>query len=322
LSPFLEPICTRSRHTYLILDSGAYSTFFSGKSISLEGYTEFVEAVAQDTLGLVNLDTIPGARGQRATQHETEDAAIRSFETWKRLKRTGANIVPVYHQTERIEWLWRYLDAGAYFVGISPSDLMPSSARRNWLIEVHHLLEREGVGLNRDTFTHILGAFSPNLLGALHGRAWSADATTLLAHSMRYRLYLPFAEGRLSHRGKFDSLKTLYVGDRSWYLATGNAAGAQDIAHYLDEVGCSDSYRITGGRLVADIYAVSRANLHTARRMQEQTRTRAFIAGTDEKFVYQALVMDQWPYYLASYAAVKDSEAVRDFKTRNLRRPG
>src|SRR5437763_3288393 len=266
---FHAPIQRRADHPLLLLDSGAFTLFNSGGQVDFDRYMAYVSEVKDEVLAAINLDIIPGSKGKRATPVETERACIASFDRWLRLHATGALILPVFHQTDDPAWLGRYLEYGATFIGISPSDNMPDILRKRWLLETHDELDRSGVGLNRTVFTHILGSFSPSGLMSLRGAGWSSDASTIMQHTVRFRLMLPLCGGEITPRGAFHIIRVTYVGEEGG-VADDNAFSAEKVGEYLSAAGYGDEYHLRGGRVVIDnIHALASVNLQIAHRMNQ-----------------------------------------------------
>lgn len=317
---FRAPIARSTAHPLLLLDSGAFTSFNTGGQIDFASYMAYVSEVKDEVLAAINLDQIPGTKGKRATPVETERACIVSFDRWLQLQATGALILPVFHQTDDPAWLRRYIDEGATFMGISPSDNMPDVLRKRWLLETHDALDRSGVGLNRTVFTHVLGMFSPAGLMSLRGAAWSADASTIMQHSVRFRLMVPLAHGEIAVNGAFDTVKVTYVGEDGG-VADGHAFSAEEVGEYLSVVGYGDDYKISGDRLVIDnVHALASVNLTLAHRLNHATTVRSFIAGPDERVLRQIIGEEAYPYLLRTYAGVTETTgaSVRKYYNRKL----
>jgi len=320
---FHTPIYHRTEHPLLLMDSGAYSLFNSGVQVDFDRYMAYVGAVKDEVLAVINLDIIPGSKGKRATKVETERACIVSFDRWLRLQATGALIMPVYHQTDDRAWLGRYLDYGAAFIGISPSDNMPDVLRKQWLLDVHDALDRSGIGLNRTVFTHLLGTFSPTGLMSLRGAAWSADASTIMQHSVRFRLMVPYAGGQITPSGAFDTIRVTYVGEDG-DVAANKAIATGEVGEYLSAMGYGDDYEITGDRVLIDnVHALASANFQLAHRLNHATAIRSFIAGPDERVLQQIVEEEQYPYLLRTYAGTVETtgSTIHNFYQRKVKRP-
>ena len=131
----------------LIVDSGAFSAWNSGKSIDVVKYAAFIRQFQQEhgalfrELIFVNLDVIPGAPGQTITHAQGIAAAEQGFRNYEYLlKETHAAIMPVYHQGEDLSWCQRYLDINVTYFGISPSNDIQTERRAKWLDVVFPLV--------------------------------------------------------------------------------------------------------------------------------------------------------------------------------------
>lgn len=121
-----------------MLDSGAYSAWRQGKTISPVAYMEFAHQHLNRFEYVVCLDTIPGGFGSIPTAAEARLAADKSFENFLYMK-DGIDIkrlIPVYHQGEPLTVLYRLLDAGATYIGISPLNGLRFPERMKWVKEV------------------------------------------------------------------------------------------------------------------------------------------------------------------------------------------
>lgn len=123
-----------------ILDSGAYTAWRKKVSIDLKQYATFAETHADLFRYIVNLDRIPGEFGGNPSHQEVERAANESFFNYLRLKELLPNrtndIIPVFHQGEPTKYLDCYLKEGATYIGVSPTNGLPASARIMWMEEV------------------------------------------------------------------------------------------------------------------------------------------------------------------------------------------
>jgi hypothetical protein len=322
VSVFLRPVEHTNAHPYLILDSGAYSAWKSGKVVDLAAYEAYLRTVKDYLLTAVTLDTIPGAAGRFATDHENEAACIASFKIWKRLRAGPVPVFPVFHQSDHKRWLWRYLEEGATYIGISPTDSFPADVRQHWLITVHQHLLDNGVKLNREVFTHALGVFAPSFLPKMRGMVWSADASSLMQWCTTRRLAFPLRhDGKISHTAEFESIARVYVGERGHHH---DSVDAGAVEHYLHAIGMGDHYRRVGERIVMDIYALTAANLRIANLVMALSGVRCFLAGSDQRVMRQAAVEGQYPYLLATYASIteKAGSTIERLYHRNLKLPG
>lgn len=129
----------------LMLDSGAYSAWFHDESIDIDEYIKYIKKYRHLIDTYVNLDVIPGTRGQPNTTAEVEKSAQASYDNLQYMKSKGLSPIPVFHQGERFAWLLKLLDDGEPYIGVSPSDDLSNSARGKWMDQVFTLLtDRRG----------------------------------------------------------------------------------------------------------------------------------------------------------------------------------
>jgi hypothetical protein len=130
-------------HTIMI-DSGAFSTWNSGKVIDFDAYIDFcldVISKAEGTIYCVGLDEIPGSPGQVPTQIERENAVQKTLANLKYALSKGLVTIPVYHQHEPLEVLDEYLKLVEY-VGLSPANDQSMKARFEFMDNVYAHLRR------------------------------------------------------------------------------------------------------------------------------------------------------------------------------------
>lgn len=105
----------------VLLDSGAFSSWKRGISLSVNDYIDFCKRHKHEVDSFVNLDCIPGKDGKMDhSQSSIEQSAAKSYETLQEMKAAGLSPIPVFHQGERFYWLDRMLEEGETYVGISP----------------------------------------------------------------------------------------------------------------------------------------------------------------------------------------------------------
>ncbi len=114
--PGLEPF-----NVEMMLDSGAFGAWTRGESIDVEDYIAFVREYGDLFHSVVNLDVIPGDFGRKKTPRDVDFAAEASYENLQAMKEAGIPAVPVFHQGEEWRHLFRLLDDGEPYIGISPS---------------------------------------------------------------------------------------------------------------------------------------------------------------------------------------------------------
>lgn len=89
----------------IIIDSGAFSVWNSGKTINIEDYKNFCLTLPED-VPAINLDVIP-QNGNNQREH-IKKCCEQSFQNYLYLKKYKWNILPVYHYKDEWEYFERY----------------------------------------------------------------------------------------------------------------------------------------------------------------------------------------------------------------------
>lgn len=105
----------------LMLDSGAFGAWTRGETIDVEDYITFIREFGDLFHSIVNLDVIPGDFGRKKTPQDVDYAAEASYDNLQAMKEAGIPAVPVFHQGEEWRHLFRLLEDGEPYIGISPS---------------------------------------------------------------------------------------------------------------------------------------------------------------------------------------------------------
>lgn len=323
LARLLYPIeADQTDHPDILLDSGAYGVWRSGVVVDPERYTTYCGLVKDITLSCVNLDQIPGRWGQPATHDEVETACEVSFSRWWQLCKTGAFIMPVYHQGDDLKWLHKYLDHGALYIGISPNDAFSMPSRQRWLHEIHAYIDRCGLRLNQDVFTHCLGVFSPRVLYDLP--AWSADASTVLRYVSWKRVLMPKYDQQTK---RICGWEVIAVSSRPRDLLTNFVRDQPTVWRYVTDYLDTHAIPYTldpGGRVVIDdVEPLILANLVLAKLVMRATGIRCFIAGQHAPAIYSTIVTARYPYILRSFAIIQERSGVtiQDVYNRTIPKP-
>ena len=175
--------------TYLLLDSGAFSSWNKGRPVALADYLPVARRV-QETwprAWIINLDVIPGEAGRTATQTEIEMGMKQSLANADVLRAQSLRCVEVFHQNEPFSFLEEILDRRPHktsLVGLSPRNDLSVQKRCEWLQSVlGHLVRKHGVkGLPR---FHGLAATGHQMLETFP--FYSADSSTWV-NGYRYGL--------------------------------------------------------------------------------------------------------------------------------------
>lgn len=184
----------------LMLDSGAYTVWTKGDSIDLEEYIAFCRK-HPDTSYYVNLDVIPGEKGQKRFKWkpkgllpqrvlpEVETACKKSWDNYLRMTKIlpAKKVLPVFHQNEDFKWLEKYLDHGVKYIGISPENDRTALEKFQWLREVEKITVANGKPI---VHMHGFGIASFRLL--TQWPYWySVDSTNWLRAAVLGLLYVP-----------------------------------------------------------------------------------------------------------------------------------
>lgn len=152
--------------TKIIIDSGAFSAWNTGSSINFSEYIQYChEAIAQAEkanrpIRVVNLDVIPGQKGQTAAllrnrKHENKDlieqAAQAGFNNLKAMKAEGVCPIHVFHQGEAWSWIDKIAEETDY-MGVSPANDMPVKTRVVWMNHVFDYMERRNIKVKTHGF--------------------------------------------------------------------------------------------------------------------------------------------------------------------------
>jgi len=124
----------------IILDSGAFTAWSSGRSVDVEKYLEWAKlfrishSKKLSKIRYINLDVIPGSKGVTATPEQLESAAKGSMQNADFLRRNGIDAIEVFHQSEPIELYYKIVErAEGRLIAISPRNDVSTKARCEWL---------------------------------------------------------------------------------------------------------------------------------------------------------------------------------------------
>lgn len=177
----------------LILDSGAFSAWTRKAEIELGAYVDFIRDLYNAEV-YVNLDVIPGSFGVPHTAEEVEYSASRGWENLQLLEERGLRAMPVFHQGERFEWLFKMIQAGYDYIGISTDNGTPVRERVSFLDQVFTLItDKDGWPIIK---THGFGVGSFTLMSAYPW--YSCDSSNWLYNTSHGVLLIPhFIDGKI-----------------------------------------------------------------------------------------------------------------------------
>lgn len=160
-----------------LLDSGAFSAWNSGRAIDLAEYIAFAkDFIARHKAGIehiyiVNLDVIPGRRGEVPTTKMVAEAAKEGWANMLEMERAGLTPLHIFHQGEDFSVL-DALSKRHRYIGISPSNDASVKDRHAWLQKVYRII-RAG------NMTHGFGVTAKRLMRDFPW--YSVDSTSWLA---------------------------------------------------------------------------------------------------------------------------------------------
>jgi len=174
----------------IMLDSGAFSVWNSGKTVDLQEYIQFCKGCKKAD-HFVNLDVIPDDK------ISVELAAEQGMANYKIIRKAlpKHSFIPVVHQGENLQWIDRYEKLGVDYIGISPSNACSKEERRQWLLAVKKHLGK------RKMKCHGFGVAALELLECFDW--YSVDSTTWAMHAQVWQILLP----KKDSKGKYDYTK-------------------------------------------------------------------------------------------------------------------
>ena len=141
-----------------MIDSGAFTIWNTGGSVDREELLAFYQAIKTHfpNAHFINLDSIPGKRGQKPNAAEVKRACEESWDNYMWFKSKGFEVLPVFHEDDEWEYLHRMMKETDY-IAISPANDSSTKRRIKWLDKVYTILKA-------DYKTHGLAATSVQLL--------------------------------------------------------------------------------------------------------------------------------------------------------------
>jgi len=130
----------KRKHLNIFLDSGAFSAFHQRDPINVEDYAAFLDEFADEVDVIASLDVIPVT----LQPDDVESAVEQGFQNALYLRERGHDVLPTVHKRENVEVLYRYLDAGFTYIGISGST--DKHGRLDWLERMFEDYLTDGAG--------------------------------------------------------------------------------------------------------------------------------------------------------------------------------
>lgn len=181
----ITAIIARFPEQDILIDSGAFSIWNTGHTIDrsvLLAYYQQLKKVRPD-LSYINLDVIPGSRGQKPTTKEAYAACEQSWENYLYFKKNGIQTLPVFHEDDDFTFLQKMIDDTDH-IAISPANDSHLNKRIVWLDQVFSIIKADykthGLAATADTLLQRYPFYSVDsvnwLSPSLYGRS---NATTI-----------------------------------------------------------------------------------------------------------------------------------------------
>lgn len=166
----------------LMIDSGAFSVYKSGKEIDVEDYISYLNSLDGNYTVAVQLDKIPGRYGRAKTIEMFNEASVKSVENFNYMiskVKFYKKIMPVFHQNESFDILQYYLDfkyedgTKLEYLGLATAKDLGNDKRDDFLAKCYDIISKSN---NKEVKTHLFGTFAIPLLKKYP--CTSADATS------------------------------------------------------------------------------------------------------------------------------------------------
>jgi hypothetical protein len=170
-----------------MMDSGAYGAWKRKETININDYIAYIKRNHDFIDTYINLDVIPGEFGYSANQAQSKISAQQSFDNYLIMREHNLDPIPVFHEDEDFDWLLKYLDAGAKYIGVAPTKSRFVKINLNWLDRVFtYLTTNKGVPIVK---THCFGTNNVRVLIRYPFTSCDSAGWTLLASSGK--IYVP-----------------------------------------------------------------------------------------------------------------------------------
>lgn len=258
----------------LMLDSGAFSVWSKGITISVDDYADFCIAHPK-TSYFVSLDVIPGSpTAQYRTAEVVESAASQGWKNYLRMLKKGVlfeKLIPVFHQGESFKWLEKMLDIEAPYIGLGGIQQVGRAAAIRWLKTVRNYL------LNCDGSPKVrVHGFAVNDLEVMRVFPWhSVDAASWGVRASYGSVWAPkvrknknlFSDTPLvigvtersptvgEFQSHYDSLSPLVRNQvDTWFSSCGVAVGEVGQDHSVCTLrNCAPARRIVNARMMQEV---------------------------------------------------------------------
>ena len=168
---------------HIMLDSGAFSAWNAKKTVSLDevkrAYTGFLKNADAlfDEIWLINLDVIPGKKGQKPSAEELKIALGESDVNLNALRAEfGDRVLPVFHRDEGKGRFLEVIDQAQGYLCLSPTNEVPEEKRWHWATDARIALSY----MDCNVRTHGLATTGNDMIR--HGTFYSGDSIAWKDH--------------------------------------------------------------------------------------------------------------------------------------------
>lgn len=182
-----KPVKLAPTKMRLMLDSGAYSAWRSGKPVDLEAYCDFLHENEEWIEVYVNLDHI--------IPSDPAEAARLGFKNLRYMQKRGLKPMAVYHGREDPSWLHRTLDTGCDYICLATSSMRSQQRAWDWYHSTwDHLVDSKGKPLVK---VHALG---DTRLTNLKAFPWKSSDSASWIYGAQRSGRMQTEAGMISHR--------------------------------------------------------------------------------------------------------------------------
>ena len=237
-----EWVAKKSDTSKLFIDSGAYTAYTKGVTLSADDYIGYLNSITEHCTIFAQLDTIPGRYGQPKTVDEKLNAPRLSWENYlymrERLKEPQ-KLIPIFHQGEDYKWLENMLEwtdsEGKHipYIGVSPAMDMPGL--EEFLDKSFQIIEKSS---NPHVKTHAFGMTQLKILEMYPYT--SADSTSWKLSAAMGSIYTQYGTIYVSDRGKSDKS---YILNQPKEAQKNLFRYIEDCGYTFEQVASSDTAR-------------------------------------------------------------------------------
>lgn len=221
----------KSDKSKLFIDSGAYTAYTKGITISVDDYIDYLNSITDKCTIFAQLDTIPGRFNQPKTIEEVQKAPELSWNNYLYMRERleePEKLIPIFHQGENYKWLENMLEwtdsKGNHipYIGISPAVDVPGL--EDFLDKSFSIISKSS---NPNVKTHAFGMTRLKILETYPYT--SADSTSWKLSAAMGTIYTPYGQIYISDRRPFDPK----------YIKNQHSDGYDKIEKYINSLGFS-----------------------------------------------------------------------------------